>query len=167
MTAIVAADKHWGIGRNGALLTRIPADMQRFRELTYGKVVILGRKTLQTFPQGRPLDGRENIIMSRNTSFRVKGAQVVRSEEELFKVLSFYPEEDVYVIGGGQIYLQLLKYCTTCLVTRLDRVFDADAYFPDLDALDAWSLVEESDEQTYFDTPYTFCTYVRTQSGAG
>ena len=161
MTAIVAADTNWGIGRAGALLTRIPADMQRFREVTMGKVVILGRKTLQTFPQGRPLDGRENIIMSRNPSFRVRDAQVVRSEEELFKVLSFYPPEDVYVIGGGQIYLQLLKYCDTCLVTRLERSFDADTFFPDLDALDAWEKTEESDEQTYFDTPYTFCTYVR------
>ena len=161
MQAIVAADKNWGIGRDGTLLVRIPADMKRFREMTTGKVVVLGRKTLQTFPQGRPLPERDNIILSRNPSFPVKGAAVVHDPEELQKLIADVEPADVFCIGGAQIYELLLPQCDVCHVTRLERSYHADAFFPDLDADPAWELVEESEEQTYFDTAYTFCTYRR------
>ena len=159
MQAIVAADKQWGIGRNGSLLVRIPADMKRFREMTTGKVVILGRKTLQTFPQGRPLPDRDNIILSRNPSFQVKGAAVVHDLAQMQQLIADVPPEDVFCIGGAQIYELLLAQCDVCHVTRLERSYHADAFFPDLDAAPDWELVEESEEQTYFDTAYTFCTY--------
>ena len=161
MQAIVAADANWGIGRNGTLLVRIPADMKRFRQMTTGKVVVLGRKTLQTFPQGAPLADRDNIILSRNPSFRVKGAAVVRDAEELSRLISDVAPEDVFCIGGGQIYELLLPQCDVCHVTRLERGYDADAYFPNLEADPAWELAEESDEQTYFDTAYTYQTWKR------
>ncbi|MBR0091032.1 MAG: dihydrofolate reductase [Lachnospiraceae bacterium] len=161
MQAIVAADANWGIGRDGTLLVRIPADMKRFREMTTGKVVVLGRKTLQTFPQGRPLPDRDNIILSRNPDFRVKGAAVVHDLSELQKLLADVPQDDVFCIGGAQIYELLLPQCDVCHVTRLERSYHADAFFPDLDRDPAWELAEESEEQTCFDTVYTFCTYRR------
>ena len=163
MIAIVAADKNWGIGRGGALLLRVPADMKRFRAITTGKTIVLGRKTLITFPQGKPLPDRLNIVLSRNPSYRVKDAVTAGSAEHLRAYLEEHriPDDETYVIGGEQVYQLLMPYCDTCLVTRFDRAFDADAFFPDLDADDAWELTESSEEQVYFDTTYTFCTYKR------
>lgn len=161
MNLIVAADRHWGIGRRGQLLVRIPNDHKLFREETYGKVVVFGRKTLQTFPQGMPLPGRKNIVLSRNPDFQVKGAAQVHSLEELLLELKNYPSEDVYCIGGESVYRLLLPYCDTAHVTRIDHVYEADAHFPDLDQDPEWKVTRESDEQTYFDIAYSFCKYER------
>ena len=163
MKAIVAVDEHWAIGRNGALLLRVPNDMKRFRELTTGKVVICGRKTLETFPQGAPLPERDNIILSRDLTFRPQGdnVRVAHDLDELHWLLKGVDPEDVFCIGGGQVYELLLPLCDTCLVTRFERVFDADTFFPNLDEDDQWLLADESEEQIYFDTPYTFRTYYR------
>ena len=167
MKAIVAVDRNWAIGRNGSLLVRIPADMKRFRALTTGKTVILGRKTLETFPQGRPLENRTNIIFSRNPAFSVPGAQVVADEQALQALLTRQntADDDVFVIGGEQIYRLLLPLCDECLVTYIDRVYDADAYFPDLEKDPAWEMTEESEEQVCFDVIYTFRTYRRRAQG--
>jgi len=161
MNMIVAADRHWGIGSRGQLLVRIPNDHKFFREETYGKVVVLGRKTLQTFPQGTPLAGRKNIILSRGMDFQVKGAAIVHSLEELFQELTIYSTQDVYCIGGESIYRQMLPYCDTVHVTKIDHVYEADAYFPDLDKDPQWEITAKSDEQTYFDIAYTFLKYER------
>ena len=163
MKAIVAVDRNWGIGRNGALLVRIPADMKRFRALTEGKTVVLGRKTLATFPQGAPLAQRTNIVMSRNPQYTVKGAHVVHDESALTELLErlYVKDDDVFVIGGEQIYRLLLPYCDECHVTFIDRAYDADAFFPDLEDDPAWEMAEESEEQTCFDVIYTFRTYRR------
>ena len=163
MKAIVAVDRNWGIGRNGALLVRIPADMKRFRALTEGKTVVLGRKTLATFPQGAPLAQRTNIVLSRNPSYAVKGAHVVHDVKALQELLErlYVRDDDVFVIGGEQIYRLFLPQCDECLVTRIDRVYDADAFFPDLDTGPDWELADESEEQTCFDVIYTFRTYRR------
>ena len=163
MKAIVAVDRNWGIGRAGALLVRIPADMKRFRAITEGKTVVLGRKTLATFPQGAPLAMRTNIVLSRNESYSVKGAHVVHDEEGLLDLLKklYVDENDVYVIGGEQIYRLLLPHCDECLVTYIDRAYDADAFFPDLDQDPDWEIADESEEQTCFDVIYTFRTYRR------
>ena len=160
MKCIVAVDKNFAIGREGKLLLHVPNDMNHFRSLTEGKVVVLGRKTLQTFPQGQPLPNRTNIILSRNKDFKVKGAVVVNSLDELKEEIKKYPSDDVCVIGGEQIYKQLLPLCDTCEVTYFDREFDADAFFPDLDNSPDWKIAEESEEQVYFDTLYTFRRYI-------
>lgn len=159
MNAIVAVDNHWAIGNKGGLLVRIPLDQKTFRETTMGKKIVLGRKTLSTFPNGLPLQGRENIILSRDPEYKVKGAEVVHSKEELFELLKGTPEEDVFVIGGGDIYEMLLPYCRLAYVTRIDYRYAADTYFPNLDQLENWELTEESEEQTYFDLEFTFCKY--------
>lgn len=161
MTIIVAVDENWAIGNRGGLLLRVPADMKRFREMTTGKVVVLGRKTLQTFPQGAPLKDRVNYILSTNPDYGVKGARVVHDIPALLEALEQYDAKDVFVIGGGTVYEALLPYCDVCEVTRFERAFAADTWFPDLDASPEWRLEEESEEQVYFDTPYTFRRYVR------
>ncbi len=159
MNAIVAVDNHWAIGNKGSLLVRIPMDQKYFRQMTIGKVVVLGRKTLATFPNSLPLPGRTNIIMSRNQNLKVKGATVVHSLEELMEELKQYASEDVFVIGGDDIYKQLVPYCDTVYATRIDYRYAADAYFPNLDDLPSWTLTEEGEENTYFDLEFTFCKY--------
>lgn len=161
MNIIVAVDSNWAIGNKNKLLVRIPNDMKYFREETIGKVVVLGRKTLETFPQGQPLKNRTNIILSADKSYQVKDAIVVNSVEELMEELKKYASEDIYIIGGESIYRQLLPYCDTVHVTKIDHAYEADAYFPDLDKDSGWKITAYSDEQTYFDIAYTFLKYER------
>ncbi|MBQ9643460.1 MAG: dihydrofolate reductase [Lachnospiraceae bacterium] len=161
MNAIVAVDRNWAIGNKGKLLVSIPADHKMFRQETQGKVVVYGRKTLETLPLAQPLAQRENIILSRNPSFTVKGAQCAHSVEELLELLKAYPQDQIYIIGGDSVYRQMLPYCDTVHVTKVDYAYEADAYFPNLDEDPDWEVTAESDEQTYFDIPYTFMKYER------
>lgn len=161
MNLIVAVDENWAIGNKNELLIRIPNDHKHFREETTGKVVVLGRKTLETFPQGLPLKNRTNIILSKNPSYRVKDAIVVHSVEELLEELKNYADEDIYIIGGDSVYKQMLPYCDVAHVTKIDHAYEADAYFPNLDEDEEWEITAESDEQTYFDIAYYFLKYER------
>ena len=161
MNIIVAADENWAIGNKDKLLVSIPNDQKRFREETTGKVVVLGRKTLQTFPQGQPLKNRTNIILSRDKNYEVKDATVVHSVEELLEELKKFDTEDVYIIGGESIYRQMLPYCDVAHVTKIDHKYEADTYFPNLDNDPEWEITADSDEQTYFDIAYTFLKYQR------
>lgn len=161
MNLIVAVDENWAIGCKNDLLVRIPADHKFFREETTGKVVVLGRKTLETFPQGLPLKNRTNIILSSNPNFTVKDAIVVHNVEELLEELKKYPSDDVYIIGGESVYRQMLPYCDVAHVTKIDRVYEADAYFPNLDEMEEWQITADSDEQVYFDLTYHFLKYER------
>lgn len=161
MNVIAAVDRKWGIGNKRQLLVQIPADQKLFRQETTGKVIILGHRTLETFPQGMPLAGRTNIILSRDPDFKVKGADVVHSIEELMEELRAYDSRDVYVVGGESIYQQLLPYCDTAHLTMIDHTYEADAHFPNLETDEEWVQTGESDEQTYFDLAYTFVKYER------
>lgn len=161
MNMIVAVDANWAIGNKGQLLISIPADHKMFRNETTGKVVVLGRKTLDTFPGGQPLAQRQNIILSTKKDYKVKGAIVVNSIDELLEELEKYPSDSVYIIGGETVYRQMLPYVDTVHVTKIDREYDADAYFPNLDKDDEWEITAESDEQYYFDTTYAFVKYER------
>lgn len=161
MNAIVAVDNNWAIGCKNSLLVRIPADHKNFRQETTGKVVVLGRKTLETFPQGMPLPNRKNIILSANPDYQVKDAVVVHNKEELDAELQKYPTEDVYIIGGESVYRMMLPECDVVHVTKIEHDYEADAYFPNLDEDGEWEITAESDEQTYFDLPYYFVKYER------
>ena len=161
MNLIAAVDRNWAIGNKGQLLVMIPNDHKMFRQETLDKVVVYGRKTLETFPMAQPLDRRVNIVLSRNPALTVRGATVVHSVEELLKVCDQYPSEDVYIIGGESVYRQLLPYCDTAHITKVDYAYQADAFFPDLDKDPDWEITAESDEQTYFDIPYEFVKYER------
>ena len=160
MKLIVAADRNWAIGKNNKLMWSIPADMKFFRETTQGNVVIMGRKTLESFPQGQPLKNRVNIVITKNPSYKVKDAVVVHSVEEAIEESRKY-DGDVFVIGGESIYRAMLPYCDTALVTRIDYAYEADTWFPNLDEDEEWELTDEGEEQTCFDLEYAFTRYER------
>lgn len=161
MNIIVAADKNWGIGKDNKLLVSIPADMKFFRETTTGNVVVMGRKTLESFPGGLPLKRRTNIVLTKDVNYQVKDAVLVHSVEELLEELKKYDSESVYVIGGDSVYRQLLPYCDIAHVTKIDYAYEADSYFPNLDEDPQWEVAASSEEQTYFDLEYTFVKYQR------
>ena len=161
MNMIVAVDANWGIGNKNNLLVRIPADHKMFRNETTGKVVVLGRKTLETFPNAKPLPNRTNIILSTNPEYKVKDAEVVHSIEELLENLKQYNDEDIYIIGGASVYEAMLKYVDTVHVTKIDHEYEADAFFPNLDKDENFKITAESDEQVYFDITYSFVKYER------
>ena len=163
MNLIVAVDNNWAIGSKNELLIRIPNDHKHFREETTGKVVVLGRKTLETFPQGMPLKNRINIILSKDPNYQVKDAIVVHSIEELLEELKKYDEEEIFVIGGESVYRMMLPYCSKVYVTKIDHAYQADTYFPNLDQLEDWEMTEVSEEHTCFDLEYVFSTYERRQ----
>ena len=141
MNLIVAVDENWAIGKGGDQLVYISADLKRFRALTTGHPVILGRKTLATFPGGRPLKNRRNLILSATPGYAVEGAEVY---SDLDSLLANAPE-DAFVIGGESVYRTLLDNCTTAYVTKILASFPADRYFPDLDARPDWAVAEESE----------------------
>ncbi|MDD6038087.1 MAG: dihydrofolate reductase [bacterium] len=159
MNLIAAVDNNWAIGKNNQLLVSIPADMKFFRTETTGKVVVMGRKTLETFPNGQPLKNRTNIVLTRDKSYQVKDAIVVYSLEELREELKKYPSEDIYVIGGESIYRQLVDECDVAHITKIDFSYSADTYFPNLDEKPEWKITQISEEQTYFDLIYHFLKY--------
>ena len=162
MKAILSADRNWGIGYQNKLLVSIPSDMRFFREMTEGKVIVMGRKTLESFPNGLPLKKRVNVVLTHDRSYQVKDAVIVHDKEELLEELKKY-QEDIFVVGGGSVYELLLPYCDTAYVTRIDMGYQADTFFPDLDQDPEWELTEESDEQTCFDIEFTFTVYRRKQ----
>lgn len=158
--AIVAADKNWAIGRDNKLLVSIPEDMRFFKETTTGNIVIMGRKTLESFPGGRPLPNRKNIVVTKDTEYKKEGVVIVHSPEEALKTAQHY-DKDIFIIGGGRIYKDMINMCDEAYVTMIDYAYEADTYFPNLDKMPEWVLVGESDEMTYFDIVYYFRRYQR------
>lgn len=161
MNMIVAVDSNWAIGHKGKLLVSIPEDMQFFRRETTGKVVVMGRKTLESFPNGLPLKNRVNVVITKDKEYNVKDAIICHSIEEALEVLKQYNDEDIYVIGGESVYRQFLPYCSVAHVTKINYSYDAVTYFPNLDEMDEWTIEESSDERTYFDLEYEFVKYVK------
>ena len=159
MDLIVAVDNNWAIGNKGDLLVSIPEDHKFFRQTTMGNVVVLGRKTLAGFPNGLPLAGRDNIILSTDPNYTVRGGTVVHSKEELFEELKKYEDKEIFVIGGGQIYEMLLPYCKYAHVTKINYDYAADTHFPNLSSLENWEMIADSDEHTYFDLEFYFHKY--------
>ena len=161
MNLIVAVDENWAIGNKNSLLVSIPNDQKFFRQETTGKVIVLGRKTLETFPGGLPLKNRTNIILTSDTNYQVKDAIIVHSIKELLEELKKYSSDDIYIVGGSSVYEQMLPYCDVAHVTKIDHAYVADSYFPNLDELPEWKITADSEEQTYFDLEYVFYRYER------
>ncbi len=159
MNLIAAVDRNWAIGKEGGLLASIRDDMEFFRAKTMGGIIIMGRKTLDSFPGGRPLPGRTNIVLTRNTKFNRHGVEVFHSLEDIQARIADCPKESVFCVGGGSIYKLMLPICDTAFITRIDYSYDADTYFPNLDNLPDWKLVEKSEEYTSFDLTFHFLTY--------
>ena len=161
MIAVLSADKNWAIGYKGDLLVKIPNDMKMFRTLTTGNVIVMGRKTLESFPNGQPLPNRVNIVMTKNPDYQAKGCVIVHNTEELLEELKNYKDKQVYVVGGESIYRELLPLCEEAYVTRIDYEYQADRYFPNLDEMEDWEIYEEGEEETFFSIEYYFNKYRR------
>lgn len=150
MKLIVNADRNWGIGKNGTLLLHIPQDMQRFKALTMGNTVVMGRKTLESLPGGKPLPGRKNVVLTRNKNYRADGVTICHSVDEV-KALG----GEVFVIGGGEIYALLMNECDTAYITRTDIDGGADTFMPPLS--DEWELLECEEKGFYRFETYRKC----------
>ena len=157
MNVIVAVDENWAIGNRGDQLCYIPADLKRFQALTTGHAVLVGRKTLATFPGGRPLKNRRNLILSTREDFAPAGAEVFHTLEA---ALAAAPA-DAFVIGGEAVYRATLSLCQTAYVTKIHRAFEADRYFPDLDADPAWQVTATEGPFQHEDLTYSYVTYRR------
>ena len=157
MNLIVAVDKNWAIGKDGDQLAYLSTDLRRFKEITMGHPILLGRKTLATFPGGRPLKGRRNLVLSRTPGFQVEGAEVFA---DLASVKAAAPADTV-VVGGGSVYQALLPCCDTAYVTRMEAEFPADTWFPNLDQDPDWTVLEQSDPLEEKGISFRYVTYVR------
>lgn len=147
MKAIVAVDKNWGIGKKNDLLFHLPADMAYFREKTLGKVVVMGSNTLKSFPGGKPLKNRTNVVLFPGGEKR-DDCVVVESLKELSSVLKNYPSDDVFIIGGAMFYKTMLPYCSEVLVTKVNADGGAEVFYENLDKLPEWKCVSESEPET-------------------
>lgn len=165
MNAIVVADQNWAIGREGGLLFSLPTDMKRFRNLTLGGTVIMGRKTLESLPGGRPLPQRRNIVISRCTDFRPAGCEVAPTPEAALELAGGADQEDLWVIGGGSTYTALLQRCKRVYLTQVDaEAEDADTFFPNLDKLPGWDVEEQGEILRENGLTYRFMQYVNTRA---
>lgn len=158
MNAIVVVDRNWAIGKDGNLLVHLPGDLKYYKQKTIGNVIVVGRKTLESFPGGKPLPGRTNIVITRNEDYDKEGCVVCHSKEQVMEKLQEYDTEKVFVAGGAEVYRQFMDVCDSFYVTKIDDEFEADRYFPDLDAL-GYEVVWESLVQEEKGISYRFLKY--------
>ena len=158
--AIAAADQNWGIGQNGGLLLHLPPDMRFFKETTTGNTVLMGRKTLESFPGGRPLPHRANLVLTQNPAYAREGVTVCPTPAAAFQQAKALGRP-LYVIGGGSVYRQLLPYCQTALITKIEGVFPADTFFPNLDADPNWVLADPGEVQEHKGVLFRFARYIQ------
>lgn len=157
--AIVAVCDDWGIGKSGDMLVRNREDMRSFVRHTKGHTVLMGRKTLESFPDAKPLADRRNIVVSRDKSYAPEGVEMARSIDEAVKLAG---DDEVWVIGGGQIYEALLPHCAVAIVTKNHCLRDADTFFPNLDEDPSWAVARiEDGGVTKSGIPFEFVTYRR------
>lgn len=160
ISAIVAVDNDWGIGFNGDLLEHIPADLKYFKQLTSGHTVVMGTNTWNSLPK-KPLANRSNIIISSAQRLIMCQNTLRLHMEDIIEYFK-YTKDEVFIIGGGSIYKQLLPYCEKVYVTKINKSHEnIDTYFPNLDELDEWALGESSEVYEYNDFTYQFCQYNR------
>lgn len=166
MNAIVAVDKNWGIGYRGDLLAKIPEDLKRFKELTYGKIVVMGRKTYESLP--KHLDGRHSIVLTTDMDYKSEKGNIyvctsftdtIRFLEHFFSITD-YDSEDVFIIGGGKIYEMFLPFCDKVYLTRIHKEYEADTFFPNLDKASGWEIeYMEASKQSITGDVYQYIDY--------
>jgi len=164
MNAIVAVDENWAIGCEGKLLFDIPEDMAFFRRATQGKVVVMGRCTLESLPGGRPLKGRTNIVLSRDKGALPEGVTGCTDVQQVLEAVRAYPPEDVFVIGGQEVYTLLLEHCSRVYVTKVTAKARADRYFPNLNELPGWRVANKPETKQQGGLAYAFWEYVNTEA---
>lgn len=164
MNAIVVTDKNWAIGRDGGLLFSLPTDMKRFRTLTMGGTVILGRRTLVSFPGGKPLPGRRNIVISHDGGLLIDHAEIAATPEEAASMTAGDDPDRIWVIGGGSIYAALLARCKRVYLTLVDAaVEEPDTYFPNLDKLPGWEMVSSGEPMEENGLTFRFIDYINSR----
>ena len=161
MKLILATDENWAIGKDGGLLCHIPGDLKYFKERTRGKTVVMGRPTLESLPGGKPLPNRDNIVLTTRENYAPEGVLIVHSEDELDDVLKKYDGDDVFIIGGGKVYREFLPKCDTCYITKIYQKFEADTWFVNLDEMDEFEIVWQSEVQEEKGIRYQFFEYRR------
>ena len=161
MNAIVAVDANWGIGQGNKLLFTLRGDLKRFRQITTGGTILLGRKTLETFPNGQPLPNRRNVVLTKSTHLELEGATVVHTIDELLDSVKDEDPDSVFVVGGGTVYTALLPYCKRVYMTRINATAgDPDTYFPNLDKLPGWEVEKEEPPIVEDGISYRFVDYI-------
>ena len=163
MNLIAAADRNWGIGKDGDLLVHLKKDMNYFKEKTTGHVIVMGRKTLESFPGGRPLKNRTNIILSRDPFYHVEGAMVVGSTEDLLACLKNERDREVWLVGGGSLYKALLPWCSRAYITELEAAYPADTFMPNLKDEQGWVLESRGERMEEKGIGFRFCIYKNTR----
>lgn len=161
MNLIAAVDANWGIGKDGGLLVHLPGDLRYFKEKTMGKVVVMGRATLESLPGGNPLPNRTNIVLTSQTDFAKDGCIVAHDLQELAQICADYPPEDIMIIGGEQVYMQLIRQCDRIFITKIFETFDADKHLMNVDRMKHFELVWESDVMEENGMQYQFVEYRR------
>lgn len=162
MKMIVCVAEDFGIGLNNDLLFSLPPDMKFFRETTMGKVIIMGRGTLDSFPGGKPLKNRTNIVLTRDKNFSREGVEAFNTKEEILNYVKKFDSDDVYIIGGGQIYEMFKDVCDEVLITKVRKTVPADTFFFNIDNDSDWYLASESEIMEYEGISFSFCAYKRT-----
>ena len=157
MKIIAAVDEKWGIGKGMDLLFHFSRDMEFFKEKTMGKTVVTGRKTLESFPNSKPLKNRKNVVLTTDKDFRCDGGEVVN---DIKTVVEKYSGDDTFVIGGGEVYRQLLPYCDTAYITKVFADGNADVFIDNLDKNEMWELSEVSEDHLENGISFVFCTYI-------
>ncbi len=160
MNMIAAVDSLCGIGINGNMLYHIPEDLRFFKQMTYGKVVVMGHSTLKSLPGASPLAGRTNIVLTGSTEFTADNCILCHSLNDLWQAIAPYDGDDVFVIGGESVYAQLMDYCTKAYVTKIHHAMHADRFFPDIENAANWALIAESDMKEYNGIRFSFREYV-------
>ncbi len=161
MQAIVAVSENWGIGKDNHLLFSIPEDMKFFRSMTTEKTIIMGRKTLESFPNGKPLKNRRNIVISGREGYLIEGAETVTSPVQAAELVAGLGSDGILVVGGAEVYRAMLPFCDKAFVTKVKACPEADRFFPNLDALPGWKLISESEEHCHEGLAFTYCVYER------
>lgn len=162
MKMIVCVSENFGIGKDNGLLFSLPPDMKFFRETTLGKVVIMGRGTLDSFPGGKPLKNRTNVVLTRDKNFLREDAVVFNSKEDILSYVSRFPTDDVFVIGGGQIYEMFRSDCDEAIITKVRKTVPCDTFLFNIDKDENWYLHSESELMEYEGTRFSFCVYRKT-----
>lgn len=163
MNIILAADRNWAIGKDNDLLIHLPGDLKYFKQMTTGKTVIMGRKTLESLPGGKPLPNRRNIILTRTADFKVSGAEVLNSIEDVLHLIKSgnIESDEAFIIGGADIYKQMMPYCDKFYITKIDAELPADRYFVDLDEVDDLKITWTGPIEEYKGTKYQYVLYER------
>lgn len=161
MNLIVAVDSEWGIGCGGELLAHIPGDLKYFKETTMDKVVVMGRKTLESLPGKKGLPKRVNFVLTGNPEFEAERCQVVHSKEELTEALEEYKTEDVFILGGESIYRRFYEQCDKLYVTKMHANLNADRFMVNLDEDARFRVTWESELQNENGIEYQHVLYER------